>query len=313
MGTPQVYRWSLLVLATMLLWSCDAGDDSRPIDPTHTVVSLVQNQPALSSFYEALERANLLPTLRSQNLNFTLFAPDNTAFAAYLQQAGYSSLEQVPPALLEPLLRYHISLGNKAVSSLDSTVLNTLADKRIITYRTPEALLLNKNIELSQGDLRATNGIVHILSDVLNPPVQSLAGLLESSAAAGEYELLQAALERTGLLGLLEEKGRRFTLFAPTDAAFIAAGYSSEEDFDSLEPEQLRSILQHHLLTEYRFSHMLKSGSYRSLQGDSIRFDAATNTLQGKGNAQHAQLVPAQLDQFTTNGILHGIDAILIP
>jgi uncharacterized surface protein with fasciclin (FAS1) repeats len=302
-----------MMLAALLLWRCDAGDDSRPIDPTQTVVSLLQNQPALSAFYEALERANLLPTLRSQNLNFTLFAPDNTAFAAFLQQAGYSSLEQVPSAVLEPLLRYHVSLGSKAVSSLDSAVLNTLADKRIITYRTPDALLLNRGTELSQSDLRATNGIVHILSEVLIPPAQSLAGLLESSAAAGEYGLLQAALERAGMLGLLEEKGRRFTLFAPTDAAFIAAGYSTAEDFASLEPEQLRTILQHHLLTESRFSHMLKSGNYRSLQGGSIRFDAATNTLQGNGNAQRAQLLSAQLDQFTTNGILHGIDAILIP
>jgi uncharacterized surface protein with fasciclin (FAS1) repeats len=301
------------MLAALLLWSCDAGDESRPIDPSQTVVNLVQHQPALGSFYEALQRANLLPTLRNQNLNFTLFAPDNAAFAAYLQQAGYSSLEQVPPTVLEPLLRYHISLGSKAASSLDSTVLNTLADKRIITYRTPEALLLNKGTELSQFDLRATNGIVHILSDVLSPPVESLAGLLASSATEGEYGLLQAALERAGLLDLLEEKGRRFTLFAPTDAAFIAAGYSSAEDFDSLEPGQLRSILQHHLLTEYRFSHMLKSGNYRSLQGNTIRFDAATNTLQGSGNAQRAQLLATQLNQFTTNGILHGIDAILLP
>ncbi|EMR02339.1 Fasciclin domain protein [Cesiribacter andamanensis AMV16] len=304
-----------MLIALLLGWGCDATNENRPIDPTQTLLQRVRDQSELSSFYTALERLNLLSTLQNQHLDFTLLAPTNAAFASYLQAAGYTSLEAVPLSALDPLIRYHIALGNKPVAQLDSSLLSTLSGSKIVAYTSNNTVLLNQGTALATTDLRATNGVLHTLGEVLQPPTQSLADLIATRASGqeAEYGLLQAALTHTGLASVLDNANQRLTLFAPTDAAFTAAGYTTVEEIEQEDPAVIRPLLLYHLLAGYRFSHMLHTGNLRTQLGDSVRVDATAGTLLGEGNTQPARLLPAEMDQFTTNGVLHGIDAVLLP
>ena len=122
----------------------------------------------------------------------------------------------------------------------------------------------------------------------------------------GEFDVLQAAVIRAGLAETLSGP-RQYTVFAPTDAAFVKTlGVANEQAaldaVNGLAVETLTDILLFHVTSGRRISaSVLGAPSYQMLNGDAL----ARETLVAAGLA--ATNIPA------SNGIIHVIESVLIP
>lgn len=132
--------------------------------------------------------------------------------------------------------------------------------------------------------------------------------IVETAIAAGDFDTLVAAVQAADLVGTLSGEGP-FTVFAPTDAAFekLPAGTVAS----LLEPAnkgQLESILLYHVVTgEKLASEVLSVSSLNTVNGDSV----AISTQGGDAFVNDAMIVTTDIQ--TSNGVIHVIDAVLIP
>lgn len=121
-------------------------------------------------------------------------------------------------------------------------------------------------------------------------------------AIANGYDVLAAALVEAGLDDDLSGDGP-FTVFAPTDAAFNAAGITVD-NVD--EVENLEEILLYHVVSGSVSSTQLSSGEVETLNGQSITVDASALTIDGID-------IIEPYDVEASNGLIHTIDGVLMP
>jgi uncharacterized surface protein with fasciclin (FAS1) repeats len=110
--------------------------------------------------------AGLVDTLRGTG-PFTVFAPTNAAF----QKLPIDTLHSVQddPKLLTTILTYHVVPGALKLSDLSAGTLTTVAGVDLTVTRDGERVLIN-GFEIAAGDVEASNGIIHVMGDVLLPP-----------------------------------------------------------------------------------------------------------------------------------------------
>jgi len=128
------------------------------------------------------------------------------------------------------------------------------------------------------------------------------------NASSGEFDHLIAAVVRTGLVDALDGR-RQFTVFAPTDAAFeslfAALGVSG---VDAIPLDTLRAVLLHHVAPGERFSaDVLDSTRIRTLGKGFVH----PSVRAGVAYVDDARIVATDID--VSNGVIHVIDAVLLP
>ncbi|MDX1673617.1 MAG: fasciclin domain-containing protein, partial [Longimicrobiales bacterium] len=123
----------------------------------------------------------------------------------------------------------------------------------------------------------------------------------------GEFSTLIAAVVEADLVAALSATGQR-TVFAPTDAAFAALGLNADNIGDELEDDALRDILLYHVANGRRYAEdVVSSDQIRMLNGGFN--DIAVE--DGEAFIGDAQII--QTDIEATNGVIHVIDAVLLP
>jgi len=245
----------------------------------------------------------------------TLFAPTNDAFTA----AGITELPD--GATLSAVLKYHVIDGTVQAGDLPTTTaaavpVTTLGGDFYLTNKGGDAgVFINGNSQVVVTDIAGSNGVVHVIDRTLLPPSNNIVEIAQSFDP-DEFTQLVAAVARTSgedpdLLAALSGEGA-FTVFAPTDAAFEALydalGVASVDEIDLAT---LTAVLQHHVIATPRvFSADLEAGSVTTLNGD-ITIDPAAGTVTaGSGNVAN---LASPLDVLATNGVIHVIDAVLVP
>src|SRR5262245_33158923 len=128
------------------------------------------------------------------------------------------------------------------------------------------------------------------------------------NAASGEFDHLIAAVQRAGLVDALNGN-RQFTVFAPTDAAFeslfAALGVSGVDD---VPVTTLRAVLLHHVAPGERLSgDVLGASRIRMLDRSFTR----PAVLGGVPTIDGATIVLPDVN--VSNGVIHVIDAVLLP
>jgi uncharacterized surface protein with fasciclin (FAS1) repeats len=156
---------------------------------------------------------------------------------------------------------------------------------------------------ITKTDIFTRNGVIHVIDAVLLPPEGDI---VETAVAAG-FNTLAAALTAAELVDALKAEGP-FTVFAPTDEAFdnLPAGL-----LDSLlEPDnkaQLQDILLYHVVSAQVFSGNLSDGqTAETLQGQSVTVDLSSGVMIDGSMVTAADII-------TKNGVIHIIDAVLVP
>ncbi len=131
--------------------------------------------------------------------------------------------------------------------------------------------------------------------------------IVDTAVGAGSFTTLVAAVEAAGLVETLKGPGP-FTVFAPTDAAFAALPAGTVEDL--LKPEnkdKLVAILTYHVLPGKVMSTDLSEG----LKAATVQGAEVTITLEGGPKVNGAAISTADIE--ATNGVIHVIDAVILP
>lgn len=131
--------------------------------------------------------------------------------------------------------------------------------------------------------------------------------IVDTAAAAGDFGTLLAAAEAAGLVDTLKSDGP-FTVFAPTDAAFAALPEGTVEDL--LKPENkdaLAAILTYHVIAGKVMSTDLTDDmEAATVNGDTVMIDLDNGVMVDGANVTAA-------DIEATNGVIHVIDAVIMP
>lgn len=134
------------------------------------------------------------------------------------------------------------------------------------------------------------------------------ATILETAKAAGSFTTLEAALTAAGLTDALAGDGP-FTVFAPTDAAFAALPEGTIASL--LAPEakgMLQNILTYHVVAGNMMAkEVVKSDFLTGLNGQRLNL----NMKDGSAYLAGAKIVST--DIVCSNGIIHVIDAVMLP
>ena len=127
-----------------------------------------------------------------------------------------------------------------------------------------------------------------------------------NAVASGVHDSLVAALTHADLVATLQGPGP-FTVFAPTDQAFINAGINLE-DYDTPEENQtLGKLLLHHVVSGEVASSDLKDGMMTAtMNGDYVKFGV------GGGTVTVGAATVTFPDVQASNGIIHFIDTCLL-
>jgi uncharacterized surface protein with fasciclin (FAS1) repeats len=134
--------------------------------------------------------------------------------------------------------------------------------------------------------------------------------IVDTAGAAGSFNTLLAALQATNLVPVLADENASFTVFAPTDEAFAALG---QETIDALlaDPETLSDILLYHVIADQvvdaETAVSLAGSAVTAANGDDLAIQVQDHTLFINDSAVVAT------DILATNGIIHVIDAVLVP
>ena len=131
--------------------------------------------------------------------------------------------------------------------------------------------------------------------------------IVDTAVGAGTFTTLVAAVTAAGLVDTLKGDGP-FTVFAPTDAAFAALPAGTVEDL--LKPEnkdKLVAILTYHVVAGKVMSTDLTEG----MKAATVNGAEVTITLDGGAKVNGATISTA--DIIAKNGVIHVIDAVILP
>jgi uncharacterized surface protein with fasciclin (FAS1) repeats len=138
-----------------------------------------------------------------------------------------------------------------------------------------------------------------------NSKVAAKHNIIENALAAGSFNTLCNAIEVAGLVGAFKGAGP-LTVFAPTDEAFnkLPAGTLEELLKDK---NRLVSMIKSHVLPSKLMSKDIISRSSKTIQGNSLN----VVSKDGKVTIDDANITAADIE--SSNGVLHGIDTVVMP
>lgn len=155
-------KW-LLTSLTALAWSLGSMAYAAPA----TVTDVVAGNPELSTLAKLISQAGLADSLRSGG-PYTVFAPNNAAFKA-LPPATLDKLAD--PETLKAVLLHHVLPSAFTSEAIGNTTLKTAAGTSLPLAKAGSFVTVEDAMAV-EADIKADNGVVHIIDRVLMPPVK---------------------------------------------------------------------------------------------------------------------------------------------
>ena len=313
-----------IALISIFVISCDDDNDNDNLCCAGTITDIASQQESLTTLVSALQATGLDAALTGDG-PYTVLAPTNDAFDAFLASINATSLEDIPVDLLTNVLLNHVIVGDLESNSLSSGYANTQAisdasnTNMSIYINTDNGVNFNGVSNVITADVAATNGVVHVVDAVIGLP-----SIVTFALADPNFEVLVQALTREDLtqdfVGLLSipagSPPSPFTVFAPINSGFVnlltELGISSLNDID--EPT-LSSVLSYHVVVGINQGSVTLSGGseFTTAQGGSLLFNFNDNGagILTDNNDRTSNII--LLDVQANNGIIHAIDTVVLP
>ncbi|MFN0179183.1 MAG: fasciclin domain-containing protein [Gemmatimonadales bacterium] len=130
--------------------------------------------------------------------------------------------------------------------------------------------------------------------------------IIETAKGAGSFNTLLAAVEAAGLTATLKSAGP-FTVFAPTDEAFAKLPAGTVEALLK-DPKKLAAILTYHVVSgKVMAAQVVGLKSAKTVNGQEVTI----KVNKGAVMLDNAKVV--KTDIMTSNGVIHVIDAVILP
>ena len=315
----------IVLISFSTLVSCnDDNDNDVPYQPeptTNTIVDIAVGSENLTTLVAALQRADLVTTLASQG-PFTVLAPSNEAFNTFLTANGFNSLDDVPTDVLTNILLNHVVGGRLASTDLTTGYASTFATSSAsqtsmsLFIDTSNGVRFNGVSSVTDADIEADNGIVHLVDAVIGLP-----SVVTFAVADPTFSTLVTALTRddltTDFVSVLSTGAGTspapFTVFAPTNDAFglllTELGISGLADID--EPT-LDAVLKTHVVGG---ANVFDTDLSDNLTVTTLGGDLTANVT---GGATLTDSSGRTIDIIATNvqadnGVIHSINKVILP
>lgn len=157
------------VIDTVLLPPVNALATSQLGDPSLPITQVLANDGRFDLVLQALDAAGLRQMLANPNANFTVFVPTDETLNQ-LPQDRLDALLADPEGELSHLLRYHIVSDTLSINQIANDDLIPTVEGRPLFVTTDAGAnpSLNGN-QITEFNIRAANGVIHIVEGVLTP------------------------------------------------------------------------------------------------------------------------------------------------
>lgn len=262
--------------------------------PGGTVDDITGNVEELTSLDGALA-ANSLDIVLAAPANYTLFAPSNDAIAAF--SGDITNNQLLYHVVTDAYLSFDVpdteTTLTTAYGSADIKVINT---NGVVTVTDATGRVAT----VTMANIRGTNGVVHIIDTVLE-----YRSIVDIVVERDDLSTLETALGDAGLIPAFLGDGP-FTVLAPTDTAFALI------DTSGLNTTELANVLSYHVISGAVMSTDLSSGLVaETLIGETVTSQIDSGAYFYDSNGRMAMVSVA--DIIGTNGVIHVIDAVLLP
>lgn len=316
MLTNKLYAF-LILASALFLASCSDDDEMDTDNSEMNIVELAQSDDDFTSLVAAVQKAGLASTLSGEG-NFTVFAPTNAAFSAFLSDNGFAELDDVPNDVLEQVLLNHVLGSEVKAADVSTGYVSNLAtygntQSNLSLYiNTSSGVVLNGDVTVTATDLDASNGVVHKVDKVIALPT-----VATFAAADPTFSILVQALTRSDLSANYAETlagTGPFTVFAPTDDAFgdllteLSASALSDIDAATLE-----AALQYHVVNGANVlaADLSEGQTVTTLEGSDFTISLSGGASITDANSRESNITVT--DVQASNGVVHVIDKVLLP
>ncbi len=304
--------------------SCNLDDGNTVPVPTTTVVEVAMLEADLTILVSALERANLTALLSSSG-SFTVLAPTNAAFSAFMSNAGYASVNDVPVETLKQILLNHVVQPQVDAALLTNLQRNYLVNsangpegtKLVLYFDATSGITFNGTSKITKGDIPAANGIIHIVDGVIAIP-----SIDTFIAVDQNFKDLEQALDIVSPLSpvpaMLKDSGSGpLTLFAPSTHAFdnLFATNTAWNSVSDIDETYLTAIVGHHVVNGNLSKADIKAGEMATtVEGDNIMFKNLDGSIVITDGAGNQGAIIGVFDIQASNGVIHLLpDKVLLP
>ena len=311
----RVQTLALSVFAATTVACLPAGDGTEPTptpdpDPTEqSILATAEADGRFTTLLDAIDSAELTDTLNGDG-PFTVFAPTDDAFDAMDPDVLAAALAD-PDGLLTQVLTYHVVNGEvPAADVVDLTSATTLEGSDISIEVVDGAVILDGKAEVILTDIDCTNGLIHVIDAVLLPAEDEPAveDIVDTAINDGRFTTLVDALTAANLVDTLRGDGP-FTVFAPTDDAFAAMDQDVLAAALADPSGLLTQVLTYHVVNgEVPASDVVNLTTATTLEGSNITIEVVDGAVILNGEAE---VVITDIE--CTNGLIHVIDAVLLP
>ena len=315
---------SLILIAAFALAACAPAPTPAPtkvpptaVPPTATpmpkdIVDTAVADGRFTTLVAAVEAAGLVDTLKGAG-PFTVFAPTDDAFAKLPAGTLDDLLKPENKQKLTDILLYHVVEGKVMAADVSSLTSAMTVFGKDVTVKVDMGNVYINDAQVIITDIETSNGVIHVIDTVLLPPADDAMmeqkDIVDTAIADGRFTTLVAAVEAAGLVDTLKGAGP-FTVFAPTDDAFAKLPAGTLDDL--LKPEnkqKLTDILLYHVVSgKVMAADVVNLTSAPTVLGQDIQITVKDGKVFLNGTIQ---VIITDIE--TSNGVIHVIDAVLLP
>jgi uncharacterized surface protein with fasciclin (FAS1) repeats len=298
---------ALAFLSMAVMVACSKKEEAPPADSLD--VTLGKNTD-LTLLNAAIKRAELTSFTQGDG-PYTLFAPNNAAFTAFGLPTE-AAINAVDKNLLVTILTFHLQPVLRTFVEIPTGPNAPMSTQGGFTEYSSKNLTTGdvfiNGARVVTKDIKVSNGIIHVISKVLTPPLTNITGYLGGNT---NYKLFLQAITKTATSASFTASP--VTVFAPSNAAMVAAGYDSTKiaNLTAGEITTLTAILKYHIVGTRIFSSDLKDGFWKTVNGASLAISSGGTKIAGISTPTPVAISFNDLAAF--NGVLYGIEGLIKP
>ena len=304
---------AIAVVATAMIFTACKKEETKTETPApsapvqKTIAGIASGDTTFSILVAALNKTGLTATLNATG-NYTVFAPTNKVFREYDVDEKFindmTDAEEI--AELKSLLLYHVLGSEVKAAQLTNNYVPTMflvGNNGVSLQVNVAPVKLNAEVNVTTADVDASNGVIHIIDDLLFPPT-----VVDIAVNNPLFTSLVAAVTKADLVETLDETNN-LTVFAPVDQAFKDINF----DLDATSKEALTPILTAHVLGSQVRSTQIMNGQKVTALNPAVEltFNTTSGVKLSGGKTTDASVVVADIQ--ATNGVIHVINKVILP
>merc|ERR1712032_932145 len=276
------------------------------------LTALLSSTDSLSSLNDLVGNYPDFAAALASREDATILAPSNDALETLMNSDAASMLDN--EQFVQALLNYHVINGTVYASNitqtpifaptyLNSSMYSNVTGGQVVEARREDGEVqfvsgLKQVSTVAQPNVNYTNGVVHIIDDVLMIP-----GNLTSTAQNANLTAFLGAAENASVASTLLG-AEDLTIFAPSNPAFQDIGSL----VGNLTMEQLANILSYHVINgTVAYSSDLSNTSLPTLEGSDVQITISNGSVM----VNNATVTNANI--LFAGGVIHVIDQVLNP